>query len=461
MEKPGRDSQKKTTNSAFNEFVMAKPDLSALADHPLTLEQVEETFEHDPFNFRYKLGPVYHILRYKNPQVQDKDIRTPLTILISGGWGTGKTSAMRWLEALLTKWSDQANPDDIKFRPIWFYPWKYDKKEDVWRGLIAEVILHAMNREADAKGIVEALKIAALFIGKSALDLTSAAELQLGPIKLSGKCLKQIRKNLKDAVYPEKQYLQSYEQIIKDWIAKSLKKNERMVIFIDDLDRCMPEIGLQVLEALKLYLSIKQLIFVVGVDRNVVETLVVEHYKKLGLVQNIEKDESDNEENQKQRKREEEKAKQYLSKMFQVEVELSPSQEQIRDFLKDQLSKIPLWQKKLSTERKSLFRGIVLKLSDRNPREVKRILNSSLMAGAGTEMMKSEASFEQGLQDYFIRKILQRTYPSLAPMINTDTGRAFLGEWSQFVLEHKSDEGLRDVLPDYISLDELFTKEDK
>jgi len=464
MEKPVRDSQRKITNVTFTEFVMTKLHLSALADHPLTLEQVEDVFERDPFNFRYKLGPVYHILRYKDPQDWDKDTRTPIAILITGGWGTGKTSAMTWLEALLRRWNAQADCGDIKFRSIWFYPWKYDKKEDVWRGLVAEVILHAMNREADTKSIVEALKTAAMFVGKSALDLASAAELQLGPVKLSGKCLKQIRKNLKDAVYPEKQYLQPYEQIIKDWLAKSLEQNERMVIFIDDLDRCMPEISLQVLESLKLYLSIEKLIFVVGVDRNVVETLVVERYKKLGLVQMREKGESEDEE--KQRKREEEKAKQYLSKMFQVEVELAPSQGQIRDFLNDLLCKIPLWQERLSPQRQRLFRGIVLKLAGRNPREVKRILNSSLMAGAGTEMMKPEAgaqqaTFEQGLQDYFIRRILQRIYPSLSAMINTDTGRDFLRDWSQFALEHGADEGLRDVLPNYVLLDEPYVMEDK
>lgn len=454
MGKSAKDSQRKITNANFVDFVKTKLDLSALADHPLTIEQVEEDFKHDrdPFNFRYKLGPVYHILRYKDSQDQYKDKSTPMAILITGGWGTGKTSAMTWLEALLNGWNVQSDSKDIKFRPIWFYPWKYDKKEDVWRGLVAEVILNAMNRKANTKSVVEALKIAAMFVGKSVLDLASATELQLGPVKLSVERLNQVRENLKDAVYPEKQYLQPYEQIIKDWLAKSLTKNERMVIFIDDLDRCMPEIGLQVLEALKLYLNIEKLIFVVGVDKIVIETLVVEHYKKLGLVKAKDKGESEDEE--KQRRRQEDKAKQYLSKMFQVDVELAPSQGQIRDYLNDLLTKVPLW-KKLSPKRRRLFQGIVLKLAGRNPREIKRILNSSLMAGAGTEMIKSEAeteqaTFEQGLQDYFIRGILQRTYPSLATMPNTDAGRDFLQDWSRFAIENRDHEGLKDILPDYV-----------
>ena len=94
----------------------------------------------------------------------------------------------------------------------------------------------------------------------------------------------------------------------------------------------MPDIALQVLEALKLYLNIQNLIFVVGVDREVVSNLVIEHYKELGLVHGTDEQKSkpDNE----QLKKEEDKARQYLSKMFQVEVELEPTEQQISDFFK-------------------------------------------------------------------------------------------------------------------------------
>ena len=28
---------------------------------------------------------------------------------------------------------------------MWFYPWKYHKKEDVWRGLVSEVIIESID----------------------------------------------------------------------------------------------------------------------------------------------------------------------------------------------------------------------------------------------------------------------------------------------------------------------------
>ena len=47
----------------FDEFVKWPPELTVLTDQPLTTEQTEEAFEADMFGFRYKLGPLYDMLR--------------------------------------------------------------------------------------------------------------------------------------------------------------------------------------------------------------------------------------------------------------------------------------------------------------------------------------------------------------------------------------------------------------
>ena len=65
---------------------------------------------------------------------------TPFSVMVSGGWGTGKTSAMAWLDAHLRKTGD-GKRKRLKVDTCWFYPWKYQEREDVWKGLIAEVIL--------------------------------------------------------------------------------------------------------------------------------------------------------------------------------------------------------------------------------------------------------------------------------------------------------------------------------
>ena len=48
----------------------------------------------------------------------------------------------------------------------------------------------------------------------------------------------------------------------------------RFVVFIDDLDRCLPENALEVLESMKLFFDLEGFVFVVGLDRRVIERAV-------------------------------------------------------------------------------------------------------------------------------------------------------------------------------------------
>ncbi len=396
----------------FQKFAAREPELTVLTDHAL---KPEETYR-DSFNLRYRLGPVYDILRYPGT-------KTPMAIAVYGDWGAGKTTAMKWLHGLIDEWNENGQAEDkIKIRPVWFYPWKYDNKEDVWRGLIAEVIWKAIDvKTASVKTVTEAFKMLGMFIGKSAIDIISAAKMNVPGFELSGEAVKEIAKDFKEASHPEKQYLNQYEDALKRWVEKSLGKNQRMVIFIDDLDRCMPEIALQVIEALKLYLNIEKLFFVVGVDKTVIDKLVKEHYKQLGL--------------------DEDKSKNYLAKMFQVEVQVEPSEQQISDFLDEQLNEIPYWREPhLSNDERSIFRELIFKLAERNPREVKRLINSALIMGAGAVMMKAPdekqggIKFNQGLQLFFVRKILEDRY-TMGSLVGSERGNEFFRQWSGVVCE--------------------------
>ena len=74
-----------------------------------------------------------------------------------------------------------------------------------------------------------------------------------------------------------------------------------LVVFIDDLDRCLPQKTIQVLEAIKLFLGKTGCIFVIGADTNVIKQNIS---KELGLTNN--------------------QARQYLEKMIQINFEIPP-----------------------------------------------------------------------------------------------------------------------------------------
>ena len=405
------------------------PVLPIISDHPLE----KETAGQDKFDLCYRLGPIFDIIRHPKTAM-------PTTIAIYGDWGVGKTSAMKWLDALIGEWNkSKENAGKTNVHTVWFYPWKYHDKEDVWRGLISEVILSSINvKGADLPRVEKAAKQFGLFLGRSFLHVLSAVN------EKAGSAVQKTIEEFKRVDHPEKAYLNEFESSLKEWTDETLGKNDRMVIFIDDLDRCMPEIALQVLEAFKLYLNIKKLIFVVGVDRDVIEQLVKKHYKELGL------DDS--------------KSGNYLAKMFQTEVMVGPSERQVTDYLDEQLKQIEYFNKKhLSMDEKKLFKGLIEKLADRNPREVKRLINSAVMAGAGAEMLKTAGhkqtsiSFKQGLQVFFIRKIVEnpKTY-NMPRLVGSNNGNDFFAEWSKIVCENRAKDS---KFPCFFKVPEDYKKE--
>jgi len=409
------------SKSGFDRLALKEPTFTVLSDKPL---DEDDDLAVENFDLDYRLGPVFDIIR-------NKDTKPPLAVAIYGSWGTGKTTAMRWLDGLLEKWNNsEESKGHIKTRNVWFYPWKYYNRQDVWRGLIGEVILASIRvKGADIGTITKATKQFGLFLGRSFLHALSAVSVEIPGVKSKGK---EVASTIRDIVdefqrvdRPEKAYLNEFESALENWVKETVKGKKRLVIFIDDLDRCMPEIALQVLEALKLYLNIDRLIFVVGVDKEVVNKVVMEHYKKYNL------DES--------------KSGNYLSKMFQVEVSLAPSEKRIEEYVADQLGKVTYESKLEITNDQGeplffdLFKGLIFSLAGRrNPREVKRLINSSLMAGAGAQVLsltrtESKLTFEQGAQIFFIRRILERSKYDMAHIVGSASGDDFFSQWSQIV----------------------------
>ena len=136
---PSPDHQQQQTSD--KEFAIEPPRMTILSDHPILREDdPSKEREPDSFGLQSRLAAAYDILRHQNTQ-------TPIAIAIYGDWGTGKSSAMRWLCNQLAVWGEQKvdRQGHMKLRTVWFDPWKYQKREEVWRGLIAEVILNSID----------------------------------------------------------------------------------------------------------------------------------------------------------------------------------------------------------------------------------------------------------------------------------------------------------------------------
>ncbi|MEM9066826.1 MAG: P-loop NTPase fold protein, partial [Planctomycetota bacterium] len=385
---------------SFGQIIGEPPQLAALADEPVSRDDAAK--QSVTQTLAAQMGPVYHLLRHQ-------DTQTPLTVAVYGDWGTGKTTAMRWLEHALHQWTDAIDEkgDGVgTIRSVWFSPWKYDSKEEVWRGLIAEVIVRSLSIDGvpTAEQIRTTASLFGRFLGRGFLHALAAIKVKgsVGPgieAEVDLASVREILEDLERLREPEAAYLNEFEKTLKQWVRSFIgdgkrPNKKRLVVFIDDLDRCMPGVALQVLEALKLYLDIPGIVFVVGIDHEIMTEVVVTHHEQFGVKR--------------------EKASQYLSKMFQIEVRLDPDEATTDAFVEQQMEASGVWatggDAGLSAEEASVFRKTFSGMANRNPREVKRLVNGAAMAGTGSRIAPREGgpTFAEAAQRYLLHWRLQR-----------------------------------------------------
>ena len=77
--------------------------------------------------------------------LRNENTKPPLTIAITGEWGTGKSSLMNLLRADLRSY---------KFRPVWYNAWHHQKEEHILASLLENIILQAVPRNLFAGSAV-------------------------------------------------------------------------------------------------------------------------------------------------------------------------------------------------------------------------------------------------------------------------------------------------------------------
>jgi hypothetical protein len=222
----------------------------------------------------------------------------PYVLGISGGWGSGKTSFLRKLEK---HFEDTYHPKGKLNKKngvhlIWFNPWHHQFESTPLIGL-----LHEMRRHftLDRRFIEEAKKLTDVTVHTALSMLDSLAKLAetAAPSFKTSDILKRGQdyenENFQTALASQR-FRNMLEATIRQIIG-----NGKMIIFIDDLDRCEGETAFKLLEALKLYLNTANCVYVLGLDRHHLEGNCAKSLaKEDGQIQRI-------------------IAREYLGKMFQ------------------------------------------------------------------------------------------------------------------------------------------------
>lgn len=225
------------------------------------------------------------------------------TVGIFGSWGSGKTTLMRRIKEILDSEDifkklfidekDQSKKklfQQTKCKTIWFNPWKYDSKEDTRNALIQIILSEISNdtimdvdkrKKIMEKAVTFGCSIAKLsgHIGRGVIKTATLGSIDTEYIS------EEIRKAISEGkpLTNPYQILNDFEEDFRKIVVDYVGTNGRLIVFIDDLDRCLPENALAVLESLKLYLSQVNCIFFIGLDKRVIEQAVSQRYKDIKI----------------------------------------------------------------------------------------------------------------------------------------------------------------------------------
>ncbi|MEU9121321.1 P-loop NTPase fold protein [Streptomyces sp. NPDC048506] len=178
---------------------------------------------------------------------------TPFTLAVDAGWGMGKSSLMRLVDAEL------AHAPEV--HTVWYNAWT-STGADALEGLIKSVLMR-FDRRVLRRGLQRVTERRALLRAVRALSAVVA-----GPLGLAG-LVDELWKSLSVNSQARNEMRAAIGDLVKEWSETTeLRPRRLLVVFIDDLDRCSEETVLAVCEAVKVYLDVPGLAFVIGCDRS-------------------------------------------------------------------------------------------------------------------------------------------------------------------------------------------------
>ncbi len=233
-----------------------------------------------------------------------------LSIGISGGWGVGKSSMVRLVEADLRGRMEQEKKEKGKKAQsllfVNFNAWLYQGQDDAKAALMEEIAQalteFAQKQETSVEKGVKLLKRIDLFRSIRAVGEIAATVytgIPFGALARAGKSIydgisdgdisnddyetasSEIEKNadsargfLKPASVRRQTPPQMIHAIRQEFEELLADLDVTLVIFVDDLDRCLPPTVIGTLEAMRLFLFMKRTSFIIAADDKMIKEAV-------------------------------------------------------------------------------------------------------------------------------------------------------------------------------------------
>ena len=181
-----------------------------------------------------------------------QETKTPITVGIQGEWGSGKTSLLNSIH--------HAFAEQPTFKQIWINSWEYSllsTPEEALLKIVNRIIDQLLesdtNKKYKQKITASAKRIfkGALRIGAQVALGDEAAQVAGELVQSGNHSISELRKNLEELVVE---------------IAKQPTNIEKIIIYVDDLDRIEPKNAVAILELMKNIFNVHNCVFILAID---------------------------------------------------------------------------------------------------------------------------------------------------------------------------------------------------
>ena len=326
---------------------------------------------------------------------------------------------------------------------VWFTAWKYDRHEALWRALLLRV-LDALHPEVEPEQLTEEQQKLVELLGQLQESVYQQVEWQeLGKLAVNwgqllkeggkggaeiaaalipgaglfkqlvevmggdkkggeelGKAAKAIRREIRSYHRQQLLSMEQFEEAFREGLTQALGERGRLIVFVDDLDRCLPEQAIEVLEAIKLFLEVEGVVFVLGMDKEVVEMGIQARYGALFKSGGLARAELPI------------SGDAYLQKIVQIPFHLPPLiSDDLQAFIVKMDEALPVREQLAGSTRAVFAQGLLP-----NPRQVKRALNIFRLLRAVAETREKNGSLQaESVAWPLLAKtvVIQTQYPEL------------------------------------------------
>jgi hypothetical protein len=226
----------------------------------------------------------------------------PITVGVHGDWGAGKSSILEMVEAALK--------DDKRTICLKFNGWQFQGFEDAKIALIEGVLNGLTENQSVLTKAGDAITRAWRCLNKLKLltgifklvlaaktgipthvsgvaDLATAYEHSAVEMATDADSRAKVAEDFKGLVNDGATFerpsapheIAGFRKAFKEVVDKA--DIDRLVVLVDDLDRCLPETAIQTLEAIRLFVLMEKTAFVVGADERMIEYAVHRHFPNL------------------------------------------------------------------------------------------------------------------------------------------------------------------------------------